>query len=87
MKVGIYPGGENDDIDDLLAEIVNGRSHGTMRVRRTQKMAPMELVSIAVRIRRSMMLSVPKSVNGQTVAWWMTGMDPLLKPVLLRRRK
>ena len=38
-------------------------------VSHTQKMAPMEQVSIPVRIRRSMMLSVPGNV-GSMVVWW-----------------
>ena len=52
----------------------------------TQKIAPMEEVSIPVRIRRSMMLSVPKDVGNQGVVLWITGKHSLLKPVLLRRR-
>jgi hypothetical protein len=40
-------------------------------------MAPIEQVSIAVRIRRSMMLSVPENVDGQTVVRCIRGKHTL----------
>lgn len=41
-----------------------GKSH-------TQKIAPIEAVSTAVRIRRSMIPSVPNSAGGQIVVCWI----------------
>ena len=69
MEVGVYMSGEDDDIDDLFAKVVGRQSSGIPRIAHTQKMAPIAQVSIAIRIKRSMTLSVPENVGGQTAVW------------------
>lgn len=36
VKVGVYPRGEDDDIDDLFANFVSWQSHGSLRTTYTK---------------------------------------------------